>query len=78
VAIKDFYWEKRAGKWKMQMCPLGEGMVKWPEFFATLAAAGFQGPISMHVEYEPVDEAAIARDFAVLRQQVGAAYRGVS
>jgi L-ribulose-5-phosphate 3-epimerase len=77
VAIKDFYWEKRAGKWKMEMCPLGEGMVRWPEFFAMLAAAGFQGPISMHAEYEPVDEAAIARDFAFLRKQVDGAYRSV-
>ncbi len=77
VAIKDFYWEKRAGKWKMQMCPLGEGMVRWQEFFAMLAAAGFRGPISMHVEYEPADEAAIARDFAFLRKQVDAAYRSV-
>jgi L-ribulose-5-phosphate 3-epimerase len=77
TAIKDFYWEKRAGKWKMQMCPLGEGMVRWPEYFAMLAAAGFRGPISMHVEYEPVDEAAIARDFAFLRKQVDAAYRDV-
>jgi L-ribulose-5-phosphate 3-epimerase len=78
VAIKDFHWEKRAGKRKMQMCPLGEGMVRWPEFFATLAVAGFRGPISMHVEYEPADEVAIRRDFAFECQQVGTAYRGVS
>ena len=78
VAIKDFYWEKTGGKWKMQMCRLGEGMVRWPEFFAMLAAAHFDGPISMHAEYEPVDEAALARDFAFLSKQVEAAYRGVS
>ena len=77
VAIKDFFWEKRSGKWEMQMCPLGDGMVRWPEFFAMLAAARFQGPISMHAEYEPVDENALARDFAFLRKQVDAAYRGV-
>lgn len=78
VAIKDFYWEKTGGKWTMQMCPLGEGMVKWAEFFALLAAARFHGPISMHAEYEPVDEAALSRDFGFLRKQVDAAYRGVS
>jgi sugar phosphate isomerase/epimerase len=78
VAIKDFFWEKRAGKWEMRMCPLGEGMVRWPEFFAALREARFAGPISMHVEYEPADESAIARDFAFLRKQVNAAYGDVS
>ncbi|HLM99146.1 MAG TPA: sugar phosphate isomerase/epimerase family protein [Bryobacteraceae bacterium] len=77
VAIKDFVWEKSGGKWKMQMCPLGEGMVRWAEFFGMLAAARFQGPVSMHAEYEPVDEAALARDLAFLKKQVDAAYRGV-
>lgn len=78
VAIKDFFWDKRAGKWEMRMCPLGEGMVRWPEFFAALREARFTGPISMHVEYEPADESAIARDFAFLRKQVNAAYGDVS
>ena len=79
VAIKDFYWEKRSGKWEMRMCPLGDGMVHWPEVFSTLAAARFAGPISLHMEYEPPDEAAaIARDFAFLRKQVEAAYGGLS
>ena len=78
VAIKDFFWEKRAGKWEMRMCPLGEGMVHWPQFFSELQASRFAGPISMHVEYEPADESAIARDFAFLRKQVNAAYGDVS
>jgi len=79
VAIKDFYWEKRAGQWEMRMCPLGEGMVQWPEFFATLKTAQFTGPISLHIEYEAADEiAAITRDLAFLRKQVDAAYGGVS
>jgi sugar phosphate isomerase/epimerase len=78
VAIKDFFWEKRGGKWAMRMCPLGQGMVRWPEFFAALHESRFTGPISMHVEYEPADESAIARDFAFLRKQVNAAYGDVS
>ena len=77
TAIKDFVWEKTNGKWEMRMCPLGQGMVRWADYFALLAAAKFQGPISMHAEYEPVDEAALARDFAFLKQHVDAAYRGV-
>ncbi len=78
VAIKDFYWEKRSGKWDMRMCPLGQGMVRWHEFFAILAAAKFQGPISMHAEYDPVEVADLASDFAFLKKQVDAAYRSVS
>jgi sugar phosphate isomerase/epimerase len=78
IAIKDFFWQKRAGKWEMRMCPLGEGMVRWPEFFAALWEARFTGPISMHVEYEPADESAIVRDFAFLSKQVNAAYGDVS
>jgi len=77
VAIKDFYWEKTGSKWEMHMCPLGQGMVHWREFFALAAAAGFDGPISMHAEYEPVDEAALARDLAFLKKQVAAAYGSV-
>jgi sugar phosphate isomerase/epimerase len=79
VAIKDFYWEKRDAKWKMRMCPLGEGMVDWPKVFSTLAAARFTGPVSLHMEYEPADEtAAIVKDFEFLRKQVASAYGGLS
>jgi sugar phosphate isomerase/epimerase len=75
VALKDFYWAKTNGKWTMQMCPIGEGMVKWSEVFALLASAHFTGPISLHLEYEPADElAAIARDLAFVKKQVAAAY----
>jgi sugar phosphate isomerase/epimerase len=79
VAIEDFYWEKRDGKWRMRMCPLGDGMVDWPKFFSLLAAARFAGPISLHLEYDAADEiAAIERDFEFLRRQVDSVYRGVS
>ena len=75
VALKDFHWEKVNGKWTMQMCPIGEGMVRWPEVFALLASARFLGPLSLHLEYEPADKfAAIARDLAFVKKQVAAAY----
>jgi sugar phosphate isomerase/epimerase len=75
IALKDFYWEKAGGKWRTRNCPLGEGMVDWPRFFGMIAKAGFNGPISLHVEYDPPDElAAIARDFAFAKKQLAAAY----
>ena len=74
MALKDFYWEKANGKWTMRMCPIGEGMVNWPQVFALLASAHFAGPLSLHLEYEPADMAAIARDLAFVKKQVAAAY----
>ena len=52
VSLKDFYWEKKFGKWKMSYCPMGEGMVRFDEFFQLLASISFHGPISVHLEYD--------------------------
>jgi sugar phosphate isomerase/epimerase len=79
VALKDFYWAKINGKWKMKMCPMGEGMVDWSKVFSMLAAARFTGPVSLHIEYDPPDElSAIARDLDFVKKQVRAAYGGGS
>jgi len=75
VALKDFYWAKEQGRWKMKMCPMGEGMVQWPKVFSMLAAARFTGPISLHIEYDAPDElAAIARDFEFVKKQAAASF----
>jgi L-ribulose-5-phosphate 3-epimerase len=52
VSLKDFYWEKRSGKWRVRYCPMGEGMVRFDEFFKMLSLISFHGPISVHLEYE--------------------------
>ena len=52
IAVKDFYWEKTAKGWKIINCPLGQGMVDWKAYFKLLKQANFQGPISLHLEYE--------------------------
>jgi sugar phosphate isomerase/epimerase len=76
VALKDFYWAKAAdGRWRVQWCPMGQGMVDWARVFKTFAAAGYTGPMSLHVEYDPKDEMkAIADDLAFMKKQVAAAY----
>lgn len=51
LAVKDFTWEKSDDGWRSRWCPLGEGLVKWPEFFDMLAKTDFNGPISVHIEY---------------------------
>ncbi len=52
IALKDFVWEKNAkGDWKAMWKPIGEGMVKFPQFLQMVAKAKFQGPLQMHFEY---------------------------
>lgn len=79
IAVKDFYWEKQGGTWKIKSCPIGEGMVDWPWFTSTIVASKFAGPISQHFEYEipgatkaDVAKNTIAagkRDLAFIRQR---------
>lgn len=85
VAVKDFFWEKGPQGWRQRNCPLGEGMVDWPEFFAALARGGFHGPVSLHLEYDIPGEArakrettlaAAARDLAFLTAGLARAYAG--
>jgi sugar phosphate isomerase/epimerase len=52
IAVKDFLWGKDArGNWRPEWKPIGEGMVRFPEFFRMVAAAGFDGPLQLHFEY---------------------------
>ena len=52
IAVKDFVWEKDAkGEWKPKWTPIGEGMVRWPQFFKMVADARFSGPLQVHFEY---------------------------
>jgi sugar phosphate isomerase/epimerase len=56
VAVKDFGWKATPGRpkarWSSQLVPLREGLVPWPEVFATLRSLAFDGPISLHSEYQ--------------------------
>ncbi len=75
VALQDYTWVKSGNSWKMQMCPLGEGMVDWPAFFRILAQAKFMGPVSIHQEYRVQDEvAAMNKDLEFVRKQVRQAW----
>ncbi|WP_421830289.1 sugar phosphate isomerase/epimerase family protein [Larkinella sp.] len=51
IAIKDVIWEKKAGKWKAESVPLGQGMVDFPAYFALLKKLNVRVPISLHLEY---------------------------
>jgi sugar phosphate isomerase/epimerase len=53
IAVKDFHWAKNAqGKWDVRWCPMGDGMVKAVQFLKMMKAAGFTGPVQLHMEYD--------------------------
>jgi len=53
VAVKDFGWHKGVHKdWRVEIVPLSEGLVPWVEVFRYLRTMGFDGPVSLHSEYE--------------------------
>lgn len=75
VSLRDFVWEKKGTGWRMRLCPLGEGMVEWPEVFRMLAEARFTGPLSLHIDYNPADElAAIRHDLSFVNRHMDAAW----
>jgi len=69
IYVKDFTWKN--GR-KPTNVPLGTGQVD-PKFFKQARAAGFDGPLSLHVEYLPkaglaANVAALKTDLAQLRR----------
>lgn len=76
ATARDCFWSKTAdGGWKLTECPLGEGMVDWPRFFATLARVRFTGPILLAVGYVVTDELGpIRKDLEFLKKQRAAVY----
>ena len=52
IALKDCLWRKGPKGWQIDNCPLGDGLVDWPWFAATVRGASFSGPISLHLEYD--------------------------
>ena len=76
TTARDCFWSKAPeGGWKLTECPLGEGMVDWPRFFAALARAHFTGPILLAVDYGTTDELApMRKDLEFLTKQRAAAY----
>jgi L-ribulose-5-phosphate 3-epimerase len=66
VAAKDFWWEKTQTEWVARNCPLGAGMVDWKYFLNALAAGGFHGPISLHLEYDVPGETRAAKENNIL------------
>ena len=91
IALKDFRWAQNTGAsthqdpydkslgvknaWVPHWCPLGEGMVNFPEFFAIIKAANFSGPVQLHFEYPLGGAENGDRTLRLPRQDVIAAMR---
>lgn len=76
VAVKDFLWEKDAkGNWKPQWTPLGQGMVRLPQFFGMLAQTAFNGPLQLHFEYPLGGADGGSTRLTMAREQVFAAMK---
>ena len=82
VAVKDFLLERvdreNHGAVRRRVVEAGQGMCDWTAIFAELKRIGFDGPISIHCEFE-VDESqrmdAIRREvtfFKQLKEKTGA------
>lgn len=56
VSVKDpvvRQVETEAGAtWEREWAPVGQGMVSWPRVFELLDDIGFDGPVSVHSEYD--------------------------
>ena len=75
IAAKDFVWNKGAKGWTPEWVPLGEGMVKFPEFFGMVAASGFHGPLQLHFEYGLGGAGGGKRELTIPREEVYAAMK---
>jgi L-ribulose-5-phosphate 3-epimerase len=52
LAIKDVVWVKGPdGRWRIDYCPLGEGMIDVARVLSLLRAVGFDGPVNLHYEH---------------------------
>lgn len=71
VAVKDFGWFKTERGWVARTVPLGEGLVPWSRVFEILKTIGFEGPVSLHSEYDESIDKIIditRRDVAYIRR----------
>ncbi len=53
--IKDFKWIKSENGWNPVSVPLGEGMVRFDEYFDLVKKLNIPGPVSLHLEYPPFE-----------------------
>jgi sugar phosphate isomerase/epimerase len=52
LAIKDVVWAKGTdGRWRIEYCPLGEGMIDVARLLTLARSVDFDGPVNLHYEH---------------------------
>jgi sugar phosphate isomerase/epimerase len=51
LVAKDFVWARRGDQWRLENCPLGDGMVDFSKYFSVLDREKIAAPFSVHLEY---------------------------
>jgi sugar phosphate isomerase/epimerase len=75
IAAKDFIWTKGAKGWQTEWVPIGDGMVKFQEFFGMVARSGFDGPLQLHFEYSLGGAGGGKRQITIPKEEVYAAMK---
>ena len=70
INLKDFQWAKKDGKWQEENMPLGTGMVDFNAYFKALNQSQFNGPVSLHYEYELGGAENGARTLTIPKEEV--------
>jgi sugar phosphate isomerase/epimerase len=71
VHAKNIAWTRADGAWSWSYSTIADGMLDWPATLAALAAAGYEGPLSLdHLSSEPTVEG-LRHDADELRSLVG-------
>ncbi len=68
LAVKDFHWSLKSGKWIPQVVPLGDGMVDLARFFRLIHQTGLKCPMTLHFEY-PLGGAETGAKATILREE---------
>jgi sugar phosphate isomerase/epimerase len=78
IALQDFIWVRSdVGQWEVRWVPMGQGMVRFPQFAAVIGALNFSGPIYFEAQYPALAEAGRAAKTltTISREQVYAALK---
>jgi sugar phosphate isomerase/epimerase len=73
--LKDFVWQQSGGRATPVNVPLGEGVVRYEEYFRLVRDLKIAGPISVHFEYGPFERSAQPLTDPVRRSAVVQALR---
>ena len=52
TAIKDFYWNKENGEWRIKIVPLSKGMVNFDAYLQKYTSLEISCPVTIHCEYD--------------------------